>query len=390
MNFLDDYKIYTDKMESPDIFLLWSAYSALAGAAQRKIWLDLGHFKIAPNLYIILVGPAGIVKKSTAMYITKDLFLEIESIKTKSDLITKEAVIIAMEQALNKVDLPWDKTKIFMHSSITIFANEMSVFIKKGDKDFASFITSLFDCQSVFKYTTIKRGDNILVNPFLNIMGCTTPEWISSNISEDIMEGGLTARTILVYAEKPRRPNAIPIVSLEQEEARKRMMKRLVDLTQLVGVFKFSPDATTFYVAWYERHYAQPAPHHKLQGYWHRKHVHLLKLSMLNSLAYSDKLTIEVEDLRQALKVLDMTEPTTEKALKGVGRNILSPITQDILDQIKTAPGGKIELGILLRLNIYRTNHQEFTEIIKTLLTTGQIMDEVDTKTNKHWLRLKV
>lgn len=380
MSFLDDYKIFTNEMESPSLFLVWSAYSALAGVAQRKMWLDLGHFKVAPNLYIILVGPAGVVKKSTAMYITKDLFLELgdEMVRTKSDTITKEAVILAMETALKKVDLPWDRTKIFMHSSLTIFANEMSVFIQKGNKDFASFITSLFDCQSVFKYTTVKRGDNILLNPFLNIIGCTTPDWISVNISDDIMEGGLTARTILVFCDKPRKPNAIPVISPEAAAARKRMLARLAEIAQLVGMFKFTPEAHDYYVSWYNDHFHKGAPHSKLVGYWHRKHVHLLKLSMLNSLAQGNSLMIDVPDIKEALTILDITEPTMERALKGVGRNELSPITQDILDQIRMSPGGKIEGSLLLRMNIYRTNAAEFKEITETLTRTNQIAINTD------------
>lgn len=117
--------------------------------------------------------------------------------------------------------------------------------------------------------------------------------------------------------------------------------------------------------------------------------MHLLKLAMLTSLSYSNSLTIEIGDLLSALKILELTEPTMEQALRGVGRNVLSPITQDILNQIKTAPGGKIELGILLRMNVYRTNHNEFSEVIKTLITTGQVVNEIDTATNKQWLKIK-
>lgn len=370
MSFLEDYNTFTSSLEVPSIFQVWCAYSALSAAAQRKIWIDMGHFQVSPNLYVILVAPPGKCGKSTAMNIVRELLSQIEGIKTKSDSITKEKIYEAMEASAQRFEFPEHRTKVFQHCSLTIFANEMSLLIKRGDKDFVSSLNSLFDSLTSFKHSTKTRGENVLVYPYLNIIGGTTPEWLSTNVHEDVIEGGLSARTVLVFSDRPNPPNPFPFLTTEAKLAKERILLRLHKITTIGGVFKMSDDTHDYYGEWYIKHHNTPVTNNKMAGWWSRKRIHLLKLSMLNALAEHDHLIIELPDMQSAMAVLTLTEPLIEKALRGVGRNVLSPITQDILDIITKQ--GSIHLAELNLLFRDRVNQQEFKEIIGSIVETGQ------------------
>lgn len=385
MSFIDDYLVYTDTVECPQIFQIWCAFSCLSAAAQRKVWMDMDLFRIVPNLYVTLIAPPGRCRKGVAMGIAKELVDSVEGIKTKSDSITKEAIFEAMEASVQRFELPEHKTGNFIHSSLTIYANEMSLLIKKGDKDFVAALNSLFDSQVVFKHTTKTRGENKIVNPYLNILGCTTPDWINANIHEDILEGGLSARTMLICTHTPKPANPEPKLSPEGKVAKLRLMKRLNQILLIGGKYVLHPDTRKFYNEWYIEHYDVEPPNQKLTGYWHRKATHLLKLSMLNALANHDEPQIKLDDLKYALGLLDMSEPLFDDALKGVGRNVLSSHAQDIYEYIKMKE--QIEQGVVLASFYHTLNEKEFVEIIATLIATRRIDREI-TETGKTMLKV--
>src|SRR5678815_1088228 len=50
---------YTLDTESPSCYHYWTGCSLIAAITRRQICLNLNMFKIYPNIYVILVGPAG-------------------------------------------------------------------------------------------------------------------------------------------------------------------------------------------------------------------------------------------------------------------------------------------------------------------------------------------
>lgn len=370
MAFLEDYQIYTDVLEVPDIFHRWCAYSALAAAAQRKIYLDMGLYSVAPNLYIILNSPPGRCKKSTAMNIVRELLSNVEGVKTKSDSITKEKIYQAMQESIQRAEFPEHKTKIFTHSSLTIFANEMSLLIKRGDKDFVAALNSLFDSISEFKHSTKASGENIIPRPFLNIIGGTTPDWIASNIHEDVIEGGLSARTIIVYSNQPKPPNPWPEISPEAIAARDRVIKRLNDIARLVGRVTTTQDALEFYKQWYIEHYKKAPSDSRLTGYWNRKGVHLQKVATLTAIADRDDLKITGEDFVRALALLNLTEPLIQESLRSVGRNILNPDIQELMQLLEREK--RIPVATIIATYSYKLSDAQIAEVLTTIVKMGK------------------
>lgn len=368
-NFFDDYAEYTKALEVPELFHIWCACSSIAAAAQRKVWLDMELFKISPNLYVVLVSPAGI-GKGTAMNIVRDLLSYIPTIKVKSDSITKEKIFGTLEQISKPAPIP-GTTKVLIHSSLTIFADEMSVFVKRGDQDFIGALNMMYNTMSVFRYSTKNMGENVIINPYVNILCGTTPDWIAKNMQEDLLEGGFSARTIFVFSETNKQVNPRLYVSEAGREGFKRIITRLERIGQLIGQFKMTEEGRAYYEKWYVEYYTCPPSNPKMQGFITRKKVHLLKLAMIFSLAYRDDLLLRPEDFAYALNLLQMTEPTIEKALSYTGRNELNMHMRNVLSQINQAKS--LSLEDLIATNYSAINFQEIEEILKALEAMGKI-----------------
>ena len=66
-NWLQGYVEHMKLSEAPDAFHVWTGISALAGAIQRRVWIDQRIFQWTPNFYIVMVAPPGVATKTTAM-----------------------------------------------------------------------------------------------------------------------------------------------------------------------------------------------------------------------------------------------------------------------------------------------------------------------------------
>jgi len=247
----------------------------------------------------------------------------------------------------------------------------MSLLIRRGDKDFVAALNNLYNTNPDFKYSTKSHGENILINPYLTILGGTTPDWIMNNIQEDVLEGGLSARTFLIHADKPKHINPFPTLSPEGEKSYKRMLSRIETILQLGGQFRWEEEARKFYGEWYMDYYSHPMSNPKMRGYYTRKKVHLLKVAMLHSLAEKNELILTITDIGRALAILAQAEPAIEESFLGVGRNELSRYAQKILSLIKH--NKKLSMEELAANTIGDVNTRELGEILTALNAMGHI-----------------
>ena len=58
--FLEDYRLFSQGNETPELMHLWCGLLTLAGAAEKRIWLDQEYFNLYLNLYILLIALAAL------------------------------------------------------------------------------------------------------------------------------------------------------------------------------------------------------------------------------------------------------------------------------------------------------------------------------------------
>jgi len=90
--FLEHYRKYSSGNETPELMHLWVGLSVLAGACEKRLWIDQGYFRLYLNLYVILLAPAGVCAKSTSMDLGAKLLKE-AGYTTMEGSITKEKII---------------------------------------------------------------------------------------------------------------------------------------------------------------------------------------------------------------------------------------------------------------------------------------------------------
>jgi hypothetical protein len=135
-NWIQSYLVYTAESEAPEEYHVWTALSTIAGAMRRRSFFNMGYFLLYPNLYVVLVGPAG-AKKSTSMAIGRKLIAEIPGINFSVDSITRERLILDMSQV-----------HADGHSSMTMFSSELGSLLTNSAMDMVVFLTDIYESPS--------------------------------------------------------------------------------------------------------------------------------------------------------------------------------------------------------------------------------------------------
>ncbi|KKK48516.1 hypothetical protein LCGC14_3144330, partial [marine sediment metagenome] len=280
-NWLSYYAQYTKESESPDSFHLWTGLSILGSAVRRNIWLNQGTYILYPNLYVILVGPPGRVRKSTCIRLGRRLLLGIDDIHFSADSITREELI----RELGKISV------MAKQAALTIHSTEMSSLIEPSGIKMIQFLTDIFDGDFKWRYATKGKGKDTINNPVLNILAATTPTWIADGLPADVIGHGFTSRVIFIYAE--RRRYLRPFPKEPDAELIKDLASDLDHISRLEGPFLWGPGAKDTYSAIYSQIDKSKPDDYRIEGFHNRKDIHVLKVAMLFSLSENDGLVLE-------------------------------------------------------------------------------------------------
>jgi hypothetical protein len=343
------FEDYTRFGEAPTKFYRWCAVSAVAGALRRKVWLDQVYFKWFTNEYIILVAPPGIVSKSTTAEIAMSLLRKVDGVKFGPDVITWQALVKSFAGAGEKFTLP-DGTELDM-SPLTIASSEFGNLMAPGDREMVDLLVSLWDGkEGTFRKETKGSGNDEVINPWINMIACTTPAWISGNFPEYMIGGGFMSRCIFVYAEEKRNFVAYPgmaVAGVNIAEMEANLTQDLSVIAALSGEFGMTQEAVDWGTDWYQRHFASKGnglmDDSRFGGYVARKQTHIHKLAMILSASRSDDLVISAGDLEAAEHELTLLEEDLPKVFDRVGKSSESVSSDRLLELIQSRR--KIEMN---------------------------------------------
>lgn len=207
-------------------------------------------------------------------------------------------------------------------SCLTIAASELGTFFNPQDREMVDVLVDLWDGRrGRFERTTLSSGTKIARNPWLNLIACTTPRWISEHLSAHFTGGGFSSRSVFVYAETKRRLVAYPFLEMGDREVSLRadLLHDLKRVASLYGAFKLTDEALDFGKAIYEADYKKPPTaltNEQLLGYLARKQTHYHKLAMVLAAAESDSLVIERRHLESAVTSLESIEADMPKVFR--------------------------------------------------------------------------
>ncbi len=354
--------LYTEDTEPPYLFRKWTGISVIAATLQRRCYLSW-EGKIYPNMYIVLVGPSG-TRKTTAM---RDgyIFIQELGLDVASDSTTREALIRKLK-TISRDDFTKEGRPI-SHSSLTIFSEELSVFLGYSNLQLITDLTNWYDCKDRWDYDTKTQGRDDITGIWVNLIGATTPGILQSSLPMDAVGGGLTARMVFVYEESKGKWIIIPKTTKELSQIKENLSFDLGKIHMKEGEFHFHESYIDRWIKWYPTSDKLSAfSDERFGGYLQRRPTHLRKLCMIfNASRIDGKMIITAEDFDKALNLLMMTERKMRFTLSGVGKCDIAILLSRIILLLTNKK--EVKFSDLLRMFYYDADDFTMRKVIVTL-----------------------
>lgn len=375
MSFIDDYQIYTSRSESPINFNLFTAYGVVSALLGGRVWTEVNsEMVLNPNLYILYVAPPG-SRKSTAMKMGRKLIREsVGKIQVRGNKVDKTPIIPLSASATSSTqfikNLAQTERTINMTPTRTICpmlvcASELSSFLMVSP-DILGVLTDLWD-EPEFEYNTGNAGQVIVPGPYLTIMGCATPDWITSQLKTDIISGGFSRRVLFIYETTYERKSLRTKYDTQLYTKLKDTAKAIAKLR---GPMEWEPETMDWFDEWYQdkTRDLKLADDKSTMGYANSKHDLVVKLATCVAAANLD-MTIRLPYIKTALRHLEIVEPNIPKVFSGIGRNPTAPLIESMVEYIESTDPTKQKMGWVSEGELIRKFMKDFqrVEIVDTI-----------------------
>lgn len=371
-DWIEGYLAYTEDSEPPQLFKEWCAVSVIAAALQRKCKLEWGTTVFYPNLYIVLTAPAGKARKGTAMAPARK-FIDRIGIPLAAEAVTREALIRTLKESESVLST---ETGIIVHSSLTVFSPELTVFLGYNNTQLMSDLTDWFDCSEKWVYRTKTAGTDDISGVFINMLGATTPDLIRSTLPLDAIGGGLTSRMIFVFEEKKGKIVPFPFVSEETRKLETKLYYDIECINMLQGQFKFTKEFLSRWGDWYTAQEGKNpfgANYNKaFDGYIERRPTQVLKLSMVMNASRTDEMVLDEPDLARAIDLLERTEKKMPRAFGGIGMSQNAQLTYAISELIARSPNG-VTISDIMRAHTFNGTTSDISDALDILVQSKMI-----------------
>lgn len=339
----------------------------------RKCKLNWGPLTFYPNMYIVLVGPSGKCRKGTAMG-PGFKFLNEMKIKMAAEATTREALIRELKTVSD--NLIFADGTVEMHSSLTIYSQELTVFLGYNNQQLMADLADWYDCRERWTYRTKNMGTDDITGVWVNLIGATTPDLLQTTLPRDAIGGGLTSRIIFIFEREKSKLVAAPFLTKEEKELEKLLMYDLDQIKMMSGDFKVTEAFMNRYVEWYlGAGQRPPFEDARFAGYIERRPTHLLKLSTILSASRTNERKVDVQDFDRALTILHDAERNMRHTFGGMGRVEIGDIIQRIM--VMLVQRKKMTMRELMRSFYYDAKKEEVEAALATIEEMGYVQREV-------------
>lgn len=372
-SWLDAYLDWTlPRSEAPKTLILWAGLYTIASVAKRNIRFPrslLGSYDIYPNLYVIFVGPPGVIRKSTTAGYAEDLLVEL-----KANSLGEPLVHMAPE-AISSSDL----LRVLSETpagSLSIISSEFGTFMGTSEEKMYDLLTDIYDGKRKFEYSTRAHGQELTQKPCVNLLAATTPSWIAT-APEYAIGGGFGRRTIFIFENqvRQRRLYYTDVDYSSMESLKKDLQWDLMEMAKVRGDFRHDSRATMEAMEEWYRANADPTEgrDERVEGYFQTKHVHVHKLAMLLSLAEGPTRRITMPHFNRALKILEDVEEKMPQALAPLGRNPFSSIMFSVMEFIESLTPVPVHKRKILARYYHQLSEPELDSILSALVAMDRL-----------------
>lgn len=302
---LDGFFEFTAARPSPEIYRKWAGVAAVAGALERRCWIDTNAGRLFPNMFLLFVGAPGVGKDQVIIPVRK-LWTKAKCFKVAPVSMSHKGMIdqLADDSSRKQVTDKYTGKIQFYHTLLAAVA-ELGVILPAHDLAYLSLLNELFHCYEVFQERIRGTGQLLHIDrPHLHLVCGSQPMFIEQLFPEAAFGMGFTARMMMIYAPSPVRASLFG-AEKDQAELEETLVEDLRIIEKLQGAFQFTPEAEAMVDEWHLKGAEKTAPtHSKLQHYSARRILQLMKIMMAVSAARSDKMIITAEDFGRSLDLM--------------------------------------------------------------------------------------
>jgi hypothetical protein len=283
-SFIAKFMRFMQPLETSYSYDFWAACWLIAVASGRRVVIPRPRAPVYLNWYVLLLADSGVTRKSTAIRnavrVAKALIAQLHPDLTEliEGGITPEALVHNL--AKRSAELGTANVALASSELVSLLGRER---YKSG---LPGVLTDLYDCPS--SHGAVLTGfKRMATNPFVTLLGASTPTWLSTSINADIIAGGFTSRCMFVISEKRKQRVAWP--SIRDNEAGEiaelsEHLLRIHESAEKIAEIRLNDNAMKKYQSWYNR-----KEHHTdafRSSFESREDDHVLRLAA--TLAISD------------------------------------------------------------------------------------------------------
>jgi lambda repressor-like predicted transcriptional regulator len=303
LTWLEKYETYGgDCTDAPDDFHHFIGLSMLSAALGNKVFLRQGITNIYPNLWLVIIAPSSLYRKSTCLSIG-------HGVLNKSNCGNVYSTEFSHEKILEEIAERPDG--IFIYYEFVTFMKMLTRDYMAGTK---SMLTELYDCPEYYIRKTLGKSCTIK-RPVISILGATTIQWFLDQIKEQDIEGGFLPRFVFYPSTDKLRTVALqPAIETtytqEIAEGLKSLVKSILLNKDNEKRIVISEEAKLKYEGWYGGFEKRDnSDNQRYKSFMRRYGVILLKLSILHQILIDpkqDEISLEAMDLAiKDIKILE-------------------------------------------------------------------------------------
>lgn len=307
-----------------------------------------------------------------------NLLRQVPGIKFGPDVCTWQSLVTSLAESQEQFLI--NGHGAITASELTIESSELGNLLNPHDREMVDLLITLWDGRKVFSKKTKMSGNDMVENPWINIVACTTPSWLAGNFPEHMVGGGFTSRCIFIYTEEKEKYVAYPALQVPQNlgATQQALVQDLERISLLAGDYRLLPSAVDWGNAWYKHHYENQPPaldDDRFGGYIARKQTHLHKLAMVLAASRRSELTLHAEDLQAANVMLSDIELDMPKVFARIGKSAESLHTDRLLGLVRSR--GAITYGEAYKfLQLHFPAGKDMEDVLLGMMKAGLLQPE--------------
>lgn len=363
----DYVETFSPTTDAPRQFHVFVCLVLMAAVLGRRVWVQDGAQRLYPNLYVLLLAPSSLYRKSTCIAIGRALARDLEAAEaggaTTHPLLypgqfTPESLLDILEAqptGLLEID-EWRQFSDSMRRDYNSGLREMFL--------------SLYDCRGVHR--KIRSGEKRIEAPAMNILSaCATP-WFVEAVGGGEIRSGFYPRLCMVPAWQKSRHMARG--QAPHRTNRYNVLKQLAGLRNVAGEMHLPPRLEEVFGEWAlgQQKAILGSDHEaEIAGFITRLERVCLKLATLIELSRApESLEISVLSLQDALSLTGWLQTNVRRLFeKEFSFDAGDALRRKLLNAIEKNPG-------IQRRDLMRKSHlgvRDFDPAISTLVQTEQI-----------------